>query len=263
MASSFAAPQLIVTANDDVLNRRILEKARAIGRGFSEEFQDQMRLLVKAVVDIPPPASGKANRGAVEQGRAAIRSDLFAMGFVPVDIKGHRTIPKAFGRPIKPVPVVTHENPKFADPDAFHAARLASVAARRATRRGQFARVSRGGKQAFYVARAKYAAMVSRLNAEIGTLAAGWCGIAARMNLSLPAWITRHAGKTPASFNVNFDPNAGNGRMFIYAAIHAPGTVADSLISDTQRRIEAAKGYRANAIVRGLEGRAKRIAAER
>jgi hypothetical protein len=31
----------------------------------------------------------------------------------------------------------------------------------------------------------------------------------------------------------------------------------------TQRRIEAAKGYRINAIRRGLEGRAKRIAAQK
>jgi hypothetical protein len=261
LGSSIPMPQFVVTARDDELQRSIIAKTVALGTNLADEFKQQMLLLVRDVLAITPPAGGKL-QGAQQAGQAAIDRDLFLMGFVPVEIKGHRTITMAFGHKIAPVTVKTKINPKFADPDAFHRARL--VASKKQGRRGK---ASRGGAQAFYVSKSKYASMRSRLFKQIGTLAAPWLpGIRAMNNGALPAWvpawIKRHeadaAGR--AHYQVNFDPQQG--KLFIHLVNSMPETANDEAAA-TQRRIEAAKGYRINAIRRGLEGRAKRIARER
>lgn len=249
-------PQLVITANDSALVAMVRRKVTELGLGLADEFRSQMRLLVRDVINITPPNSFKQKgKTGLEAGKASINRDLGFMGFVPVEIKGHRTITMAFGHPIAPVVVKTHINPKFADPDAFHAQRLR----RKLTMKRS--RVSRGGLQAFYVDRNKYVAMRERLFDEIGKLASGWIGIAQELKVALPRWISRHAGSVRGAFTVNFDPDKG--RFFIYAVNHFPGTSDARLVDDTRRRIEAAKGYRINAIRRGLEGRARRIAAQK
>lgn len=262
MNLAIAKPQLFVTANDNKLTSRILAKVKALGLGLADEFKTQMKLLVKAVIDITPPSGGKKARGRIglETGKAAIRRDEFFMGFVPVEIKGHRTITQAFGRPIVPVTVKTKPNPKFADPNAFHEQRLRS---RFVSRR---ARVSRGrGGQAFYADRTQFTSMQNRLYKEIGKLAAAWIGIARRLNDGqtptwIPAWVRRHEawGLAHTTVEANLDP-AGD-RLSFVALNHCPSTVDNDLVTDTQRRVELAKGYRADAVKRGLKGRAQRIA---
>jgi hypothetical protein len=256
---SIGMPQLVITGRDEELNRAIIEKTVALGTGLADEFKSQMILLARDVINITPPAGGKANRGAYEAGEGAINRDLFLMGFVPVEIKGHRTITMAFGRPIAPVTVETHPNPKFDDPDSFHHARL--LASGKQGRRG---RASRGGAQAFYVAKGKFAAMKTRLYKEIGKLAAPWLPAIRQMNGGalpywVPAWIARHEAEVSgrAHYAMNFDP--AQGKMFIHFVNSMPDS-ASEVATDTQRKIESAKGYRINAIRRGLEGRAKRIA---
>lgn len=251
-----AAPVLLVTANDDKLNRRILEKIRAFGLSFAEGWRTEMRLLVEAILDITPPASGKANKSAYRAGQASIRGDLFDMGVIPVQIKGQKVYTKTFWGHVlkKPLTIKTGgENPKFADLDAFHKARLLA-----SHKKGRFGRVTRGGKQAFYVAIAKYRKTTARLDREIGKLAAGWIGIANELRARIASWIARHGQWQGTNFTLNLDPK--HDRFFIHAINYCDDTVDPKLITDTQRRIEAAKGYRANTILRGLEGRAKRIA---
>jgi hypothetical protein len=265
---------IVITARDDELNRAILERVTALGVGLADEFRQQNILLVRDVLNITPPNSGSGGRGGQQQGQAAIGRDLFLMGFVPVEIKGFRQIShvpagNVKGRhavPIEPVKVRTRLNPKFSDPDAFHAERIASLASKRATKRGRFAQASRGGAQAFYVSISKYRAMRSRLYKAIGKLAAPWLpGLRAINNGSLPYWVPafmkRHeessAGRARYSFN--FDPNQG--KLFIHLVNVMPET-ASSEAADTQRRIEYAKGVRINTIRRGLQGRAQRIARE-
>lgn len=267
---SIGSPQVVITARDDELNRAIIAKSVAIGSNLADEFKTQMVLLVRNVVNITPPASGKANKGAYEAGIGAINRDLSFMGFVPVIIKEYRRISHVpagniKGRPAIPIPIVavqTRMNPKFADPDAFHHARL--IASGKPGRHGT---ASRGGKQAFYVARDKFLAMRKRLYLEIGKLAAPWLsGLRAINNGELPswvpAWISRHEADQigRAHYTFNFDPKLD--KMFIHLVNSMPST-ADSVAADTQRRIESAKTYRINFIRRGLEGRAKRIASQK
>lgn len=264
-------PTLTILTHEDQLTRSIFERSAAIGSNLADEFQAQMVLLVRDVVNITPPNTGSA-RGGLQAGQAAITRDLFQMGFVPVTIKGHRTIShvpagNVKGRkavPITPVQVRTHVNPKFEDPDTFHLARLrrkSQMHRRRVSRGG--AREG-GGAQAFYVRASQFRSMKSRLFKEIGTLAAAWLpGLSAINNGNLPSWvpgwIKRHASDVTGRgfYDFNFDPDRG--ALYVHL-INAMPESAGQEAADTQRRVEAAKGYRINAIRRGLEGRAKRIA---
>src|ERR1043166_9390986 len=126
--NSIPAPQMTIVARDDQLQRSVFQKARAIGRAFADEWKDQMILLVRQVIAHNPPSSGEKKFSAGEQvGRAAIARDLSLMGFVPVTIKGFRTITHVPAGNVKgrkavaiaPVTVATKLNPKFSDPDAF------------------------------------------------------------------------------------------------------------------------------------------------
>jgi hypothetical protein len=264
------SPQLIVTTHDEALNRSIINRSVALGTGLADEWLEQMKLLVRAIFGITPPNSGGKGAAGLKQGKSAINRDLFFMGFEPVEFKGHRTISMVPGGNVKgapmvtiaPVQVKTKENPKFADPDAFHKTRLQRKSA------GKRSRASRGGGQAFYVRRSRWTKMRNRLYGDIGKLLAAWIPIARRLNGGtapawIPAWALRHEawGNAHGSFDVNFDPKKD--KMFIRAINQTPATTDPKLIADTQRRIEAAKGYRIGAIERGLEGRAKRINAEK
>jgi hypothetical protein len=260
---------IVVTGRDAELNATIRERARVLGLELGAEFKAQMRLLARDVLLLTPPSSGPnvAGQKALKQGQGAINRDLFSMGFVPVTIKGFRMIShvpagNVKGRravPITPVRVRTKLNPKFDDPDAFHHARIA--ASQKIGRRGK---ISRGGRQAFYVAIGKYRAMKGRLYKKIGKLAAPWLpAIRSLYDGALPGWVPafvrRHEGDVVgrSRYAMNFDPQKGN--FFIHFVNMMPGT-ADDEAEATQRRIEAAKGYRINAIRRGLQGRAQRIA---
>lgn len=262
------APTLIITASDDRLTKTILRKVQELGLAFADEFTSQMRLLVRDVLNITPPNSQKARgKAGYAAGVSAINRDLFDMGFEPVEIKGHRTITHVPAGNVKgraavaiaPVTVATKLNPKFADPSAFHDYRLQrkAVMGRRRVSRGGGKKGTFGGAQAFYVDITKYTAMKERLYAEIGKLAAGWIGIARALKVPIARWIGRHAGTMRGVFTMNLDP--AQGRFFIRAINSLPATCPPNLIDDMERRIDAAKGYRINAIVRGLEGRAKRI----
>ncbi len=260
---------IVITARDAELNATIRERARVLGLELADEFKAQMRLLARDVLLITPPSSGPSSAGqkAFQQGQAAINRDLFLMGFVPVKIKGFRMISHVPAGNVKgrravridPVRVRTKVNSKFEDPDAFHRARIS--ASQKIGRRGK---ISRGGRQAFYVAASKYRAMKTRLYKEIGKLAAPWLpAIRVLYDGALPGWvpafIRRHEDDVPgrSRYAMNFDP--AKGMFFIRIVNLMPGTATDEAAA-TQRRIEAAKGYRINAIRRGLQGRAQRIA---
>lgn len=175
-----------VRVDDRLLNENIARMARAAGETVKERTRTTFKGMVKDALAYTPPGSQKAQgKDAQRVGQASISRDLFRMGFTPVEIKGHRTITKAFGHPIEPVTVSTKENPKFAEPDIFHAARMQSK---------HGGRVTRGGRQGFYVDRRKFKRMQTRLFAEIGKLASGWAPAADSLGVNVPAWIRRHVG---------------------------------------------------------------------
>jgi hypothetical protein len=267
---------IVITSRDDELNRSVLARSNAIGTALADEWKTQMGLLIRDVLNITPPSSGSGSSGSkgYQQGQGAINRDLFWMGFIPVSIKGHRMIDhvpagNVKGRPamkIEPVSVATHPNPKFEDPDAFHAYRLLRKSQMHRSRvsRGGGKKGQQGGAQAFYVGRGKFQSMKSRLYKEIGKLAAPWLPAIRQLfdgvlPYWVPAWIARHEGDVAGRGRSLMNLNPQSGVLFIRVTNSMPDTAIQQA-EDTQRRIEAAKVYRVNAIRRGLEGRAKRIA---
>ena len=111
--------------------------------------------------------------------------------------------------------------------------------------------------------------MKTRLFKEIGKLAAPWLPSLRALNGGdlpywVPAFIRRHEADTGgrARSAMNMDPNAADGKLFVRFTNSMPETAKEEA-AETQRRIETAKQLRINAIRRGLEGRAKRIARAR
>ena len=268
--TNMALPKFVITMRNEEFNRSIVHRSAALGTNLADEYHQQMILLVRDVVFITPPYAGP-QRGGLQSGQSAINRDLFAMGFVPVTIKGFRMITRVpAGRtgkfvPIAPVRVPTKLNPAFEDPDAFHAARIRhkSEAGRRRVSRGATGRRG-GGARAFYVSKTKFQAMRTRLFKEIGTLAAAWLpGLRAINSGALPgwapAWIKRHEADAGGRYHVSFNFDPKKGAMYIDLTNSMPDTAGPEAAA-TQQRVEQAKQYRINAIRRGLQGRAERIA---
>jgi hypothetical protein len=231
---------------DTGLSRHIEDFAAATNRTVPDVSRQAMKGMVRYAIDLTPPATGGANKAAQRAGERTITRDLGLMGFEPVTLKGHRDIKVVFGHVLAhPVRVKTKENPKFADPEAFRRSRLSSLHGGRPTR---------GGKQAFYVARSKFNAMQKRLFAEVGRLASGWVPAARELGVSVPAWIARHGG---ADRGTTVEQVSEGSKLSLRVTNHFPDTVPNKIYDDTLRRIEAIKGYVANGFRRQLEARMK------
>lgn len=235
------------SADTSQLDRKIREMAAATGRTVEDVARQQMKLLVRDVMAITPPGSaGVSGRAALKAGENAIDRDLGRMGFKPVALKGFRTITHVPAGHVKgevvsiaAVRVKTRENPRFADPDAFHASCLLS-------RHGR--KVTRGGRQGFYVDQRKFKLMRARLFAQIGRLAAGWIPAADALGVAVPAWIRRHAGSARGTFSVS---NSAS-RITIEAVNQFPDT-ASELAAATRRRINFAIAKRLTNITAQLQ----------
>lgn len=223
--------QFSATVNDTQLDRKIIEFTLATGRTVRDVGNTVIKGIVRDVIDITPPASGKANKQAQRAGEGGINADLYLMGFVPKQIKGYKEYKDTFwGHKLKePLRIKTKPNPRFADPDAFHATRL------RRKFEANRKRASRGGTQAFYVSESKFKAMRRRLYREVGKLAAGWVPAADRLGVSVPSWIRRHGSGNGGSISITYE----NGIRF-RATNHFPETAAKEGTA-LQRRIEFVK----------------------
>lgn len=173
------------------LNNKIARFAQATGRAAEDIARQAMKSMVRFAIDYTPPGSASSTGlAAKRRGEAAVTRDLHLMGFEPVQIKGRKVYTDTFwGHKLKKRLVIpTKINPKFADPDAIHKARL--LASKKPGRRGV---ASRGGKQAWYVDKRLFAALKTRLFGEVGRLASGWVRAAKQLGMNVPAWIARHS----------------------------------------------------------------------
>lgn len=231
---------VVRSVNDSVLQDNIVRMSRATGRTVKEETRTVFKGMVRDAIIYTPPAGGKATgKDAQRQGEFAIVRDLKLMGFAPRPLKGHRTITKAWGRPITPVSVPTKENPKFAAPDAFHLQRLLAK-----TRGGK---PSRGRAQAYYVSSAKLLAMVKRLYAQVGEMASGWVKAAVQLGVPVPAWIARHSGARGTEVQIIETEQ----KITMRVVNHFPeNAVAEA--AEMRRRIDTLKRYAIGRLKRQL-----------
>jgi hypothetical protein len=126
--------------------------------------------VIRKVVDVTPPAKGKADKASQTRGELAITSDLAKIA-TPVVISGP-------GR-------------KAAKELLTSVAELLAVHQR--SRTGAAGRVNpRSRKEKLLVDQTAYNKALKDLFRLVGTLAAGWNKAAEALGVKLPAWIRRH-----------------------------------------------------------------------
>lgn len=242
-----AAPavRLTVRMTDTRLQANIGAMSRATGKTLKEETGTVFKGMLRDAINITPPLNGKVSRGRGQRvGELSVTRDLNRMGFKPVEIKGRKVYNKTFwGHQLRqPLVIPTKENPKFADPDAIHVARLAAK---------HGGRVTRGGRQAWYVDRQKFNIMLKRLMLEVGSLASGWAAAALDFGLPVPPFIKRHWALGRGS-QVQITETANKIRMRV--TNHFPAD-ADALAAQTQRQIDFIK----RKSLRGLRDRLRYV----
>lgn len=193
---------------------------------------------IPGVIQITPPFGSRKGSDALKAGKLGIDTDLSGV-FAGVQLKRQRTIRQAFGHELK-TPVIVPA--KEINPD------VRSIYDERKRRQsaGSRKRLSRGRKQAYYVAKPKLEALRRTLYAHIGWAAACWyqAGIKAGLDLKgVPAWVKRHSGAPGAASisqtSTNFSIRISN---------HAPYGSALNLADKARRAL----GYRLKAMQREL-----------
>lgn len=170
-------------------------------RELEVEMRSQAKGIIVEAYNITPPATGRGrgdkaaafDSASQLRGERAIDRDLRGI-FVPVELRGERTITQAFGRPIAPVTVPTKEK----HPDV-----AAIYATRDARRRG--GRMTRGQRAAYYVDRAKLEALARQLKARVGFLAAGFNAAAAALGARVPKYARNKSA--PGGITITAQPN--------------------------------------------------------
>jgi hypothetical protein len=195
---------LTVRVDDSQLQRKIAQWSVITGRTIKEETRTVFKGMVRDAIKYTPPGSQNNTGSRAKQfGELAISRDLWRMGFRPAkksllalgpaglaiveQLGGEKVYTKTFwGHTLKNPPLIIpiKPNPKFSNPEAFRRARLASK---------HGGRVSRGGRQPFYVSAERFTPMRDRLILEVGRLASGWVNAANQLGVPVPAWISRHS----------------------------------------------------------------------
>lgn len=219
----------------------------ATGREASDVVRQQSRLLLEDAIDLTPPnGGGVTGLAARKRGEAAIESDLTGPYglFVPVRIKGRRKITTVFGRKInKPVFVPTKLQPYGDDPSPIYDRRAAKD---RFQHRGLDS-ITRGQKAAYYVDKAKLAALRGSIRKKVGKLASGWLAGLHALQGRAAEWIERQlASGSRGSFRADLGENTPE--PFVEAMCAVKGEV----IYVMSKRLQAAVKIRAATIERSL-----------
>lgn len=166
------------------------------------EMRAQAKGIITEAYNITPPASGRKkgdksiafDREAQMRGEKKILRDLNAI-FVPVTLRGERTITQAFGREMKtPVTVKTVE--RWPNVEADYRA----IASKTKNRRTMGAH-----RQKRYVDEAKFRALAAKLLPRVGFLASGWNAAAAALKARIPKYARGKNG--PGSIAITVAPN--------------------------------------------------------
>jgi len=233
------------------LQRVARELVETEARGFVRDaVQSTPPFFARPTDDDPGKFATVKGGQAKKNAEAKIDREAAAL-FVPVQIKGKRQITHVFGKKlVRPVTVPTTE--KHPDVSAIWDERTRR---RFATRRKS---ISRGQKAGWYVARPKLLQAIRERKKNIGKLASGWSAAAAKLNVKLPAWVSRHGtgrGQVlvkvgSSSYSVRIENRVPYGDALQLQAI------ADRAMKIRSRKLEA----RLPHVLRGAIRRAQREA---
>lgn len=179
-------------------DRTLRKFAKLRNHSLDKEFQLQAAGALKRAVMITPPFNPRDRKvsGAKKAGEAAIGADMRRI-FAPVEIVGSRKITHLFGKILHPdIPWTTPETEKHPD--------VANLL-KKAPRKGSGKLVYR--KQKYYVDKRKFEQIRKQRVKEVGKLGGGWATGAQKLQMKgYPAFMRRHAGKSPGSVHVDLKP---------------------------------------------------------
>lgn len=171
---------------------------------LSNFMQTQARGWLGEVFKLTPPASGGkgGRRAALNDGKEAINRDLSGL-FKPVQIKGTRTINHLFGDFTpdgvgKQPPYVVPTRELYPNPETVYLARVN----KRSELRGLQGLITRGRRQAYYVATDKLERLRQKLHARVGWLASGWNAAARALKAAIPGYASKHSAPGAVSIEV-------------------------------------------------------------
>jgi len=200
---------------------------------------------VPGVINITPPFSSKAKdpASALLTAQRSIDRDLSGV-FMPVTIKGQRTITHLFGKENPNVgrkpPYVVQTKERWPDVGAIYKKRWTSKNANRSKR------MTRGQKSLYYVDARKLSIERRESYAMIGLACACWYLAAVQAELNprgVPAWVKRHTSAFGAG-----DIDISDHAVRIVLSSRLPYNSA----LDMQSKMTRVLGYRQSALERRL-----------
>jgi hypothetical protein len=209
--------------------QKSLAELRRHSKLDSQSFMRQRaRSLLRRIVDITPPATGKANSKARIAGEAAIAGDLLKLAV--------------------PAVAAAAKKSKGAFDD------VSTLAAAHAASRGRGGRVNPRNRKLLFVKQAEFQRLLKQLQSFVGILAAGWNAAAQRLGIRLPAWIARH-GTRHGSIQIH--ENSSGIRIVLRNSVPFVDDV-----TGLKRRVNAAMDYEANSIKRQVKHLVRKAAAK-
>ncbi len=225
-------------------NAAIARLVAATGLEASVVVKQQSRLLLEDAIDLTPPnGGGVTGLAARKRGEAAIEHNLTGTYglFSGVRIKGRRKITTVFGRKIKKaIFVPTRLQPYGTDPDPIYERRKDKYWTATGWQ-------SRGQRAAYYVDKAKLAALRGKLKKRVGKLASGWIAGLRALGGQAASWIQDQVtAGTRGSFTPRLDPSLDD------PSFEAWCTVKGHVVYIMTKRLQAAVNIRAAKIERSL-----------
>ncbi len=249
------------------LMRALLTFQQTSKKAFSENLVMVAKGVIKRVIALTPPASGKANSGAKQAGEAAIMRDLFRIfmpqsrenleqfwGMAPSGEireefahKGQKALGTVITKVLKREDLVGWHNSRRNATNG----RVMGGGAGGSLNRTRAASLTTGlrkkdllGLDIGLVESRDFKWFADRVKARVGILAAGWNRAADTLKVSRPQWIKRH-GSGRGDIKVNL--SSANLSIVASNDVRYAGNVRD-----LDRRVQSAVNQQAEALRRRI-----------
>jgi hypothetical protein len=221
---------VVNTASFNAALKRFMRTSR---RAAGIVLKEQARGVLRKIVDwTPPGGKGAQGSAAKKRGEAAVERDILKL-MRPLKTFGKDTDAlRAAGMFI--------EEPSTESPPAIHKAN-----------RTKTGRVRRKLSPKIAIKASDLRRYIAAKKKMVGFLASGWRSAAAKLGVSLPAWISRHSG-------------SGGGMIKSTSTaieVTATNSVRNAPKLDMERRVQSAIDSQAAAMIRRVENFAVREAA--
>ena len=202
--------------------------AMVMDRTFPQVLERAARGIVRRGIAITPPASAAGVEGGLDSGGEA-------------KVRGYRAISRDLNKLFVPVKL------KHKRKEAISGTEMVRIHARALSYKRPGAPMRRDRGQPYYVDARKFRALEVTLRSHVGRMASGWVAAAQAIKAAVPAWISRHGGSR-GTVQMDF-----SSRELYFEAVNYAPNVPAFIRTETQRRINYATQYQANAMNREMQ----------